>query len=112
MDTEWDSRRSEKYGYRGGQQEKREKWIQRGTAEQARNMNTEGNSETSEKYGYSGAIAREHINQRRKMKTAEKTKFVTSIYGKEVIQFLAALAILPTSILKNRINSFFCFKSS
>ena len=54
MDTEWDSRRSEKYGYRGGQQEKREIWIQRGTAEQARNMNTEGNSKTSEKYGYSG----------------------------------------------------------
>ena len=54
MNTEWDSRRSEKYGYRGEQQEKREIWIQRGTAEQARNMNTEGNRKTSEKYGYSG----------------------------------------------------------
>ena len=76
-----------------------------------RNMDTEGDRKRTEKW-IQRAIAREHINQRRKMKTAEKTKFVTSIYGKEVIQFLAALAILPTSILKNRINSFFCFKSS
>ena len=54
MDTEGDSRRSEKYEYRGGQQEKREIWIQRGTVRETRNMDREGNSRKSEKYGYRG----------------------------------------------------------
>ena len=54
MNTEGDSRRREKYGYRVGQQEKREIWIQRGTAGKARNNDTEGESRTSEKYEYRG----------------------------------------------------------
>ena len=53
-DIEGDIRRSEKYGYRVGPQEKREIWIQRGTAGEARNMDTEGDSRTSEKYEYRG----------------------------------------------------------
>ena len=53
-DIEGDIRRSEKYGYRVGPQEKREIWIQRGTAGEARNMDTEGDSRRSEKYGYRG----------------------------------------------------------
>ena len=52
MDKGWDRRRREKYGYRGGQQEKREIWIQRGTAGEVRNMDTEVDSGRSEKYGY------------------------------------------------------------
>ena len=54
MDREGNSRKSEKYGYRGEQQEKREIWIQSGTAGEVRNMDTEGDSRKSEKYGYRG----------------------------------------------------------
>ena len=54
MDTEWDSRRSEKYGYRGGQQEKQEILIQRGTAGEERNSYTEEDSRRSEKFVYRG----------------------------------------------------------
>ena len=42
---------------------------------------------------------------RRRIKTEEKVKVVASVWGKEFIQFLAALAFLPWTILKNRINS-------
>ena len=52
-------------------------------------------------------------NRRRiKTKTEAKAKVVASVWGAEFIQFLAALAILPRTILKNRMNSFFSFKSS
>ena len=51
---------------------------------------------------------------RRRIKTEEKVKVVASVWGEECIQFLAALAILPRTILKNRtganhpiINKFF-----
>ena len=39
-------------------------------------------------------------------------KAVTSVWGEEFFQFLAALTILPRTILKNRMNSSFSFKSS
>ena len=43
---------------------------------------------------------------RRRIKTEEeKAKVVASVWGKEFIQFLAALAILPRTILKNRMKS-------
>ena len=49
---------------------------------------------------------------RRRIKTEEKAKVVASLWGAEFIQFLAALAILPRKILKNRMNSSFSFESS
>ena len=49
---------------------------------------------------------------RRRIKTEEKAKVVASVWGEEFIQFLAALAVLPRTILKNRMNSSFSFKSS
>ena len=42
---------------------------------------------------------------RRRIKTEEKAKVVNSVWGEEFIQFLAVLAILPRTILKNRMNS-------
>ena len=47
---------------------------------------------------------REH---RRFIKTEEKAKVVASVWGEECIQFLTALAILPRTIMKNRLNSSF-----
>ena len=35
----------------------------------------------------------------------DKAKVVASVWGAECIQFLAALAVLPRSILKKRMNS-------
>ena len=52
------------------------------------------------------------ILHRRRINTYEKAKVVASVWGEELIQFLAALAVLPRTILKNRMNSFFSFKSS
>ena len=48
------------------------------------------------------------------MKTEEKTKVVASVGGggEKFIKFLAAIAVLPMTILKNRMNSSFSFKSS
>ena len=46
-----------------------------------------------------------HLHRRR-IKTEEKAKVVISVWGKEFIKFLAALAILPWTILKNRIHPF------
>ena len=48
---------------------------------------------------------------RRRIRT-EVAKVVVSVWREECIQFLAALAILPRTILKNRMNSSFSFKSS
>ena len=48
---------------------------------------------------------------KRRIKTEEKAKVVASVWGEEFIQFLATLAILPRTILKNRMNLSF-FKSS
>ena len=43
------------------------------------------------------------------MKTEEKTKVVASVGGggEKFIKFLAAIAVLPMTILKNRMNSSF-----
>ena len=41
---------------------------------------------------------------RRKIKTEEKAKVVAAVWGKEMIQFLAALAILHQDGLKKKIN--------
>ena len=42
---------------------------------------------------------------RRRIKTEKKAKVVASVGGKEFIKFLAALAVLHSKILKNRITS-------
>ena len=44
---------------------------------------------------------------RRWIKAEEKAKVVASVWGAEFIQFLVALAVLPRTILKNRMNSSF-----
>ena len=49
---------------------------------------------------------------RRRIKTEEEAKVVASVWGEEFIKFLAALAILPRTILKNSMNSCFSFKFS
>ena len=41
---------------------------------------------------------------RRRIKTEEKANVVTSVWGKEFIQFLAALAVLTRTIYNNRMN--------
>ena len=41
---------------------------------------------------------------RRKIKTEEKAKVIAAVWGKEMIQFLAALAILHQDGLKKKIN--------
>ena len=48
----------------------------------------------------------------RRIKTEKMAKVVASVWGKKFIQFLAALPILPRTILKNRMNSSFSVKSS
>ena len=45
------------------------------------------------------------------METEAKEKVVASVWGSEFIQVIAAMAILPQSIWKNRMNSSFSFKS-
>ena len=42
---------------------------------------------------------------RRRMETEAKAKVVTSVWGADFVQFLAALAVLPRSIWKKRLNS-------
>ena len=44
-------------------------------------------------------VSEAHI---RRIKTEEKAKVIALVWGKEFIQFLAALAILPKTILKNK----------
>ena len=47
------------------------------------------------------------ILHRGRRKTKENTKVVATVWGAELfIQFLAALAILPRTISKNRMNSY------
>ena len=41
---------------------------------------------------------------RRRIKTEEKAKVVAAAWGAELIEFLAALAILHQDDLKNRVN--------
>ena len=42
-------------------------------------------------------------SQRRRIYTEAKAKVVASVWGKEFVQFLAALAILPQTIWETRI---------
>ena len=51
-------------------------------------------------------------HRRRRMDTEAKAKVVASVWGAEFIQFLAALAVLPRSIWKKRLNSFQSSKST
>ena len=44
-------------------------------------------------------------NQRRRMEFEDMAKVVASVWGAEFVQFLAALAILPSSFWKKRLNS-------
>ena len=45
-----------------------------------------------------------HSRHRRWIKTEEKAKDVASVWGEEFIPFLAALAVLPRTILNNNMN--------
>ena len=49
-------------------------------------------------------LATEPLNHRRRIKPEEKAKVVASVWGKEFIQFLAALAVLYKDNLNNRMN--------
>ena len=49
---------------------------------------------------------------KRRKKTEKKAKVVTSASGKEFIQLLAALAVLPRTILNNSMIPSFSFESS
>ena len=42
----------------------------------------------------------------------QRSSLLHMFWGDEFVQFLAALAVLPRTILKNRMNSSFYFKSS
>ena len=44
-------------------------------------------------------------SHKRRMGTEAKAKVVASIWGAKFVKFLAALAVLPRSIRKNRMNS-------
>ena len=46
----------------------------------------------------------EGCNHRRRIKTEEMAKVVASVWGKDFIQFLATLAVLPRMILNNMMN--------
>ena len=51
------------------------------------------------------------VGHRRRMETEAKANVVDSVWGEDFFQFLAALAILPGTILKNGMNSSFYLKS-
>ena len=57
----------------------------------------------------------EGIKHRRRMEREEKAKVVASVWGgggKDFVQFLSALAVLPWSIWKNMMNSTFSSKQT
>ena len=45
------------------------------------------------------------MHHRRRMETEGKAKVIAFVWGAEFVQFLAALAVLPLSIWKKRLNS-------
>ena len=47
------------------------------------------------------------VDHRRRMEREAKAKVVASVWGAKFVQFLAALAVLPLSIWKKRLNSNF-----
>ena len=62
-------------------------------------------SQPSNLHGLSVACIEEEEEEKKK-----KEKVLASVWGEEFIKFLAALAVLPCTTLKNRINSSFSFK--
>ena len=46
------------------------------------------------------------------IETEGKSKVVMSVWGAKFVQFLAALAVLPESIWKKRLNSSVSFKTT
>ena len=60
-------------------------------------------------WGWGGGVV-ERMHHRRKMEIEAKAKVVASAWGAEFIQCLAALAILPRLIWKNRMTSTFSSK--
>ena len=56
-------------------------------------------------WALAASLIRSGSNQshhRSRIKTEEKAKVVAAVWGEEFIQFLAALAVLPWTILNNR----------
>ena len=49
---------------------------------------------------------------RRRIETEGKAKVVASVWGAEFVQFLAALAVLPSSFWKKRLNSAGLFRKN
>ena len=47
---------------------------------------------------------------RRRIELEDKVKVVAAVWGAKFVEFLAALAVLPLAIWKNRMNSTFSFK--
>ena len=62
------------------------------------------------KRGFGHVVHELNINaggtHRRRIKMEEKAKVVSSVWGEEFTQFLAALTALPRTILSNRMNCF------
>ena len=54
-----------------------------------------------------GTVYTKVLYHRRRMELKDKAKVVASVWGAKFVQFLAALAVLPWSILKKRLNSSF-----
>ena len=52
------------------------------------------------------------LRHRRRMGTEAKAKVVASVWRADFVQFLAAFAVLPQSIWKNRLNSSYFSKST
>ena len=52
----------------------------------------------------SGRQRRPPPSHRRRIRTEEKAKVVASVWEEEFIQFLATLAVLPMTILNNRMH--------
>ena len=50
------------------------------------------------------------VGRRRRRELEDKAKVVASVWGAKFVLFLAALAVLPLSIWKNRMNSTTSFK--
>ena len=70
------------------------------------NMTVGSNSSWTTERKKEGSLA--HVSvamyHRRRTKTEEKADLVASVWGKEFIQFLAALPVLPRKIYNKRMN--------
>ena len=52
------------------------------------------------------------LKHRRRMERDAKAKVVTSVWGAELLKFLAELAVLPWSVWKKQLNSSYSYKST